>query len=68
MAGGEDEGEQGVVADLFDQRNGLFEFCFRLSGEANDHSRGKNQLRHDRLCVAHLFQISFPILVPVHRL
>ena len=46
-AGREDEGEKCVVADLFNEADGVFKLFLRLAGEANDHIARQNEVRHD---------------------
>ena len=67
-AGGEDEGKETVVADLFYEGDGLLKFLLGFSGEAYDHVTGQNKLRHDGFGVADLTQVGLPVIVPVHGL
>ena len=63
---GVDEGEHGVVAHFFAEREGVLKLLLRLPGEAHDDVRGQHQIRHILPGQGNLVQVLLPGVAAVH--
>ena len=68
LPGGVDKGEEGVIAHLLQQGEGVLKLLGGLSGEAHNDVRGEDDIRNQRPEPADLVQIGRPVVVPVHGL
>ena len=68
LAGGEDEGKQGVEPDLLQHTEGVLELLRRLPGEAHDDVGGEDDIGDQLLELADFFQILRPGVAAVHHL